>query len=95
MLETHTMMSSLIFHLIRILVFRLVLPLMLRLPLPLMLCLISLMDLTIAHLVLVHVRIALCLDALVTAHTLIMVIIFRVGLIFLLEGFTVTLTQDT
>jgi ABC-type antimicrobial peptide transport system permease subunit len=37
--------------------------------------LISFMDLTIAHMVLVEVRIALCLDALVTAHVLIVVIV--------------------
>jgi hypothetical protein len=40
----------------------------------LVLCLISFMDLTIAHMVLVHERIALCLDALVMAHSLIVVI---------------------
>jgi hypothetical protein len=63
MLETHIVMSSLIFHLSLILVFRLVLTLVLRLTLLLVLCLVSLMDLTIAHMVLVHDRIALCLDA--------------------------------
>jgi hypothetical protein len=47
-------MSSLIFHL--------VLTLVLRLTLLLILCLISLMDLTIAHMVLVHERTTLCLD---------------------------------
>jgi hypothetical protein len=55
----------------------------------------SLMDLSIAHMVLVHERTALSLDALVMAHVLIMVIIFRVGLIFLLEGHTPTLSRDT
>jgi hypothetical protein len=35
----------------------------------------SLMDLTIAHMVLVHERTTLSLDALVTAHVLIMVIV--------------------
>jgi hypothetical protein len=35
------------------------------------------MDLTIAHMVLVHERIALCLDTLVTARVLIVVIIGR------------------
>jgi hypothetical protein len=59
MLETHIVMSSLIFHL--------VLTLMLRLTLLLVPCLISLMDLTIAHMILVHERTNLCLDALVTA----------------------------
>jgi hypothetical protein len=51
MLETHNMMSSLIFHHTLILVLRLVLLLKL--------CLMSLMDLTIAHMVLVHERTAL------------------------------------
>jgi ABC-type antimicrobial peptide transport system permease subunit len=37
--------------------------------------LISFMDLTIAHMVLIEERIALCLDALVTTHVLIVVII--------------------
>jgi hypothetical protein len=46
----------------------------------------SLMDLTIAHMALVHERTALSLDALVTAHVLIVVIVSRVGLVFLLEG---------
>jgi hypothetical protein len=69
-------------------------PLALHLTLLLMLCLISLMDLTITHMFLVHKRIALCLDALVTAHVLIVLIVFRVGLFFLLEGFIVTLSPD-
>jgi hypothetical protein len=76
MLETLIMMSSLIFCLILIL--------MLRLEHVLVLCLISLMDLTIIHMVLVHERITLYLDALVTAHALIVVIFSRVGLVFLL-----------
>jgi hypothetical protein len=67
MLETHIVISSLSFHL--------ALTLMLRLVLLLVLCLSSLMDLSIAHMVLVHERIALSLDALVTAHVLIMVIV--------------------
>jgi hypothetical protein len=41
-----------------------------------------------------HERIALCLDILVTAHVLIMVIISRVGLVFLLEGLTLILSRD-
>jgi hypothetical protein len=45
--------------------------------------------------VLVHERTALSLDALVTAHVLMMVIISRVGLVFLLEGPTTTLSRDT
>jgi uncharacterized protein YjeT (DUF2065 family) len=53
------------------------------------------MDLTIAHMVLVHERIALCLDALVMEHVLIVVIVFHVGLVFLLEGLTLTLSPDT
>jgi hypothetical protein len=40
--------------------------------------------------VLVHERTALSLDVLVTAHILIVVIVFRVGLFFLLEGPTST-----
>jgi hypothetical protein len=67
MLETHIVISSLSFHL--------ALTLMLHLVLLLVLCLSSLMDLSIAHMVLVHERIALSLDALVTAHVLIMVIV--------------------
>jgi hypothetical protein len=53
------------------------------------------MDLTIAHMVLVHERIALNLDALVTAQVLIMVIVSRVGLAFPLEGPSPTLSRDT
>jgi hypothetical protein len=87
MLETHIVMSSLIF--------RLALTLTLHLALLLMLCLISLMDLTITHMVLVHKRITLCLDALVTAHVLIMVIVSRVGPVSLLEGLTLTLSRGT
>jgi hypothetical protein len=87
MLETHIVVSSLSFHL--------VLTLVLRLALHLMLCLGSLMDLTIAHMVLVHERTALCLDALDTGHILIMVIVSHVGLVFRLEGPTLTLSRDT
>jgi hypothetical protein len=79
MLETHIVMSSLIFRLILVLVLQLA----------------SLMDLTIAHMVLVHERITLCLDALVIAHILIVVIVSHVGLVFLLEGLTLTLNSDT
>jgi hypothetical protein len=53
------------------------------------------MDLTIAHMVLIHERIALCLDALVMAHVLIVVIIPCVGTVFMLEGLTLTLSQGT
>jgi hypothetical protein len=62
MLETHIVMSSLIFHL--------ALTFVLYLAHLLVLCLISLMDLTIAHMTLVHERTALCLDALVTSQVL-------------------------
>jgi hypothetical protein len=86
-LETHIVMGSLIFHL--------VLTLVLCLALLLMLCLNSLLDLTIAHMVLVHERTALCLYVVDTAHVLIMVIISRIGLVFLLEGHTLTLRRYT
>jgi hypothetical protein len=66
--------------------------LVLHLALFYMLCLISPMDLTIAHMVLVHERTALSLDALVTAHILIVVIVSHIGLVFLLEGATPTLS---
>jgi hypothetical protein len=56
MLETHIVMSSLIFRLILILMFHLVFTLVLRLTLFHVLCLSSLMDLTITHMVLVHER---------------------------------------
>jgi hypothetical protein len=61
----------------------------------LVLHLIYFMDLTIAPMVLVHERIALCLDTLVTTHVHIVVIVPRVGTVFLLEGLTLTLSQDT
>jgi hypothetical protein len=86
MLETHIVMSSLMFCLSLILVLRLAFTLMLRLTFFHMLCLSSLMDPTIAHMVLVHERTALRLDALITAHVLIVVTVSRVGLVFLLEG---------
>jgi hypothetical protein len=54
-----------------------------------------LMDLTIAHMVLVHERTALSLDALVTTHVLIVVIVSHVGPVFLLEGLTHTLSPNT
>jgi hypothetical protein len=53
------------------------------------------MDPTIAHMVLVHDRTALSLDALVTAHILIVVIVSRVGLVFPLKGPFPTMSQDT
>jgi hypothetical protein len=85
--ETHIMMSFLIFHL--------ALSLALCLTLLLVLCLSSLMYLIIAHMVLVHERTTLSLDTLVTAHVLIILIVSRVGLFFLLEGPTPTLSRDT
>jgi hypothetical protein len=87
MLETRIMMSSLIFYL--------VLTLVLHLAHVIVLCLISFMDLTIAHMVLVHERTTLCLDALVMIHVLIVVIVPHVGMVFLLEGHSLTLSPDT
>jgi hypothetical protein len=92
MLETHIVMSSLIFCLVLIPMFRLAFTLVLHLALShvlcltllLVLCLSSLMDLIIAHMVLANERTALCLDALDMAHVLIVVIISRVGLVSLL-----------
>jgi hypothetical protein len=55
----------------------------------------SLMDLTITHMVLIHERIALCLDTLDMIHVLIVVIISCVGLVFPHEGFTPVLSRDT
>jgi hypothetical protein len=67
-----------------------------RLTLHHVLLLSSLMDLTIAHMVLVHERITLSLDALVTAHVFpVVVTVFRIGLVFLLYGSTPTLNRDT
>jgi hypothetical protein len=102
MLETHIVMSLLIFRLILILMFRLAFTLVLLLApshvlcltLLLVPCLSSLMDLTIAHMVLVHERTALSLDVLVTAHVLIVVTVSRVGLVFPLEGPFPTLSRD-
>jgi hypothetical protein len=88
-------MSSLICRLVLTLVFHLGLTLVLCLALLLVLCLSLLMDLTIIHMLLVHERTALCLNALDTAHVLIVVIVSHVGLIFLLEGPTPTLSRDT
>jgi hypothetical protein len=84
MLETHIVMSFLIF--------RLTLSLTLCLTLLLVLCLSSIMDLTITHMVLIHERTTLSLHTLVTADILIVVIVSHVGLFFLLEGLTLTLS---
>jgi hypothetical protein len=103
MLETHIVISLSIFCLVLILMFRLAFTLVLLLahshvfclPLLLVICLSSLIDPTITHMVLVHERTALSLDALVTAHVLIMVTVSHVGLIFPLEGPFPTLSRDT
>jgi hypothetical protein len=95
MLETHIVISSLISHLVLILMFHLIFTLVLRHILLHVLFLNSLMYLTIVHMVLVHERSALSLDALVMSYILIVVIISRVGLVFLLEGPTPTLSRDT
>jgi hypothetical protein len=102
MLETHIVMSLLIFRFVLILMFRLAPTLVLLLApshvlclaLLLVFCLSSLMDLTIAHMVLVHERTTLSLDALITAHVLIVVIVYRVGLVFPLESHFPTLSRD-
>jgi hypothetical protein len=103
MLETHIVMSSLIFHLVHILMFHIAFTLVFLLALSHVLCLTlllvlrlsSLIDPIIAHMVLVHERTALSLDALVTTHVLIVVTVSCVGLIFPLEGPFPTLSQDT
>jgi hypothetical protein len=87
MLEAHIVMSSLIFCL--------VLTLVLRLKLLHALFLSSLMDLTITHMVLVHERTALSLNALVMAHILNVVIVSHVGLVFLQEDSIPVLSRDT
>jgi hypothetical protein len=94
MLETHIVMSSLIFRLVLILVFRLTLTLELHLALLPVLYFSSLMDLTITHMVLIHEKTALSLDALITAYVLIVVIVSHVGLVFLIDGLTLTLSRD-
>jgi hypothetical protein len=84
MLEIHIVMSSLISCFILTLVFRLARTLRLRFTLLHVLFLSSLMDLTIVHMTLVHERTALSVNALV--------IISHVGLVFLLEGHSPTLS---
>jgi hypothetical protein len=44
------------------------------------------MDLTITHMVLVHERVVLCLDALILTHVIIVVIVPHVGPVFLQGG---------
>jgi hypothetical protein len=68
MLETLIVISQLIFHLIPLLVLRLA----------------SFMDQIMTHMVLVHERMDLCLNALVTAYVLIVMTVPRVGTVFLL-----------
>jgi hypothetical protein len=92
MLETHIVMSSLISRLVLILVFHLAFTLMLHLALLHVLFLSSLMYPTITHMVLVHERTALSLDTLDTTHVLIVLIVSHVGLVFLLEGPSPTLS---
>jgi hypothetical protein len=92
MLETHIVMSSLISRLILILMFRLAFTLVLHLALLCVLFLSSLMNLTIAHMVLVHERTAFSLDALVMTHILIVVIVSCACIVFLLEGPSPTLS---
>jgi hypothetical protein len=102
MLETHIVISLLIFRLVLILMFRLALTLMpllapshvLCLALLLVLYLSLLMDLTIAHMVLVHERTTLSLDALATAHALIVVTVSCIGLVFPMKGSFPTLSRD-
>jgi hypothetical protein len=83
MAETHIVMSFLIFRLAPSLTLCLTL---------LMLFLSSLIDLTITHMVLVHERTTLSLNALVMTNVLIVMIISHVGLFFLLEGLTLILS---
>jgi hypothetical protein len=95
MLETHIVVSSLISSLVLILMFCLAFTLVLHLALLRVLFLSFLMDLTITHMGLVHERTTLSLVALVTTHILIVMIVSRVGLVFMLEGPSPTLSQDT
>jgi hypothetical protein len=103
MLDTHIVMSLSIFRLVLILMFRLTFTLVLLLApshvlclaLLLVLCLSSVMDPTITHMILVHKRTALSLDALIMAHILIVVTVFCVGLVFSLEGPFPTMSRDT
>jgi hypothetical protein len=78
-LETHIMMSLLIFCLTFILVLRLS----------------FLMDLTIAHMVLVHERVVLGLDALVSTNSVIVVFVPCVGIVFPLDVSILTLSRGT
>jgi hypothetical protein len=95
MVETHIVMSSLISRFVLILMFCLIFTLVLHLALLHVFFLSSPMNLTIAYMVLVHERTILSLDALVMAHVLIVVIVSHVCLLFLLDGYTPTLSRDT
>jgi hypothetical protein len=77
MLETHIMMSLLIFCLTFLIVLHLI----------------FLMDLTIAHMVLIHERVVLCLDTMVSTHALIVVFVTRIGMVVPLEVSILTLSQ--
>jgi hypothetical protein len=79
MLETHIMMSLLIFCLTFLIVLHLI----------------FLMDLTIAHMVLIHERVVLCLDTMVSTHALIVVFVTRIGMVVPLEVSILTLSQVT
>jgi hypothetical protein len=83
------------FHLTFTLVLLLALSHVLCLALLLVLRLSSLMDPTIAHMLLVHERTTLSLDALVTTHVLVMVTVSHVGLVFPLVGHFFTLSRGT
>jgi hypothetical protein len=79
MLETNIMMSSSIFHLTFLLVLRLI----------------FLIDLTIAHMVLIHERVVLCLDTLMWTHAFIVLFVPRVGTVFPQEVSIFTLSRVT
>jgi hypothetical protein len=76
----------LISHLIPILMFDLAFTLVLHLALLHVFFLSSLMDLTIAHMVLVHERTALSLNALVTTHVFPVVVHFQLGQLVRCKG---------
>jgi hypothetical protein len=75
--KTNIMMILLIFHLTFLLVLRLI----------------FLKELTIAHMILVHKRVVLCLDILVSTHALIMVFVPHIGTTFPLEVSILTLSR--
>jgi hypothetical protein len=77
MLETHIMISLLIFHLS-----------FLRVS-----CLVFLMNLIITHMVLVHERVVFFLNASVLTHALIVVFAPHIGMVFPLEVSILTLSR--